>query len=230
MADLAKSDVLIELGVQTQYLDATNGQACTNTEELTRNLKRLMAYARWTKTCVLTCIDANPNLSHNGNGHAARNGNGHASMNGSGASLRQYMPAFALLADHKVVECDNQPCVALDILKDTQQAIFSKEHQDPFTNPKLDRLLTEMPAQRFVVFGLPLDTSLRSLVLGLLRRNRRVALVQDAVGYSNASTAEHVLRQLGVKGCELLTTQELVRSSAARVLRVRYLRERRSVA
>ena len=155
---------------------------------------------------------------------------GEPAFSGIGGSLRQYMPAFAVLADHKVVECDNQPCVSLDILSETQQAIFLKEHQDPFTNPKLDRLLTEMPARRFVVFGLPLDTSLRALVLGLIRRNRRVALVQDAVGYVNASAADHVLRQLGVKGCELLTTESFVRSTAARLLRDHYRRVRRSVA
>jgi nicotinamidase-related amidase len=140
--------------------------------------------------------------------------------------------AFTLLPHYTVVESDNSLCVALDVLQRYQQAIFTKVHRDPFTNPKLDRLLTEMPARRFVVFGIPLETSLRILVLGLLRRKRRVTLLTDACGYWNRQEGEMVLRQLGVKKCKLLTTNEFLASALtliARRLKIR-IRPSRSVA
>jgi hypothetical protein len=125
------------------------------------------------------------------------------------------MPAWTLLSDHVVVECDNGLWAPLDILERHQQAIFVKVHKDPFTNPKLERLFTEMPARRFVVLGMPLESSLRLLVLGLLRRNRRVVIVEDSCGYFESTAAALVLRQLNVKGAELRTAETYTSEAAS---------------
>ena len=67
-------------------------------------------------------------------------------------TLGQQKLRFTLLPRRVVVESDNRLCVSLDLLTRFQQAILSKRHRDPFTNPKLDRLLTEMPTQRISGF------------------------------------------------------------------------------
>src|SRR5262249_51982843 len=143
------------------------------------------------------------------------------------AAAREKMLPFTRLQSYSVVESDNCLCMALDILQHVQQAIFTKVQWDPFTNPKLDRLFTEMPARRFVVFGVPLESSVRLLALGLLRRCRRVAVVTDACGYYNESEGNMVLRQLGVKGCELLTADAYLQNRLAEMSRGDRVRLRR---
>jgi|GEM_PF-1002956 len=149
----------------------------------------------------------------NGNGRAAHNGNGNGFAARGGMPLRARVPGYTLMPGYELIESDNRLCISLDVLSDHHQAVFTKDHHDPFTNPKFDRLLTEMPAGRFVVFGMLLDFSLRLLVLGLIRRNRRVAIVEDACGFANEQQAGMVLRQLSVKGVELVQARELVRAA-----------------
>ena len=222
MRKSGQREVLVDLCVQREYLTLNGHQPCTNADQVALNVKHLMAFARLTKAPVLSCVDVD-----GGN----RIGAEYVSI-ATRAAPQDRKAAFSLLPHYTVVESDNSLCVPLDILQHHQQVIFTKVHRDPFTNPKFDRLLTEMPAQRFAVFGIPLENSLRILVLGLLRRRRRVALLTDACGYWNREEAEMVLRQLAVKGCLLTTTRNYIAHSLRRIahqLRLR-LRPSRHVA
>ncbi len=124
--------------------------------------------------------------------------------------------AFSLLPDHVCIDSDNCLCVSLDVLRNHQQAILAKEYHDPFSNPKLDRLLTEMPTRRFVVFGVSLEASIRLLALGLLLRHRQVVVVRDACGWWNDEDGEMAARKLLAKGCRFLNTEELVEQALRR--------------
>jgi nicotinamidase-related amidase len=143
-----------------------------------------------------------------------------------GTDGQQKVP-FSLLPDRIWVDSDNCLCVSLEILQRHQQVILVKEHRDPFTNPKLDRLLTELPIRRFVVFGVSLENSVRLAALGLLLRHRRVAVVHDACGWWNAEDGAMALRQLTAKGCELVSTQQLVESNLNQYRRNGHLRRYR---
>ncbi|MFN0135172.1 MAG: isochorismatase family protein [Phycisphaerae bacterium] len=223
MLDLGKSDVLFDLCVQREYLVGNGKPPCINAAEVSQNTKHLMALARWAKLPVLSCVDV----------HRPRDIGRDFVHADEGSSPLTHMASFTVLPDHTIVDSDNFLCVPLDVLARHQQAIFTKVHRDPFTNAKLDRLLTEMPARRFVVFGIPLEGSLRLLVLGLLRRNRRVTVVADACGHWNDDEATMVLRQLDVKGAAVLNTEQFVQESLARVAARRpspRVRNRRSVA
>lgn len=218
MRTMFQRDVFVDLCVQREYLGLTAPRRCHNATQVTLSVKHLMAFARLAKVPVLSCIDVD-----RGN----RIGSEYVSIL-SRENPRQQKAAFSLLPHHTIVESDNSLCVSLEVLRQHQQAVFTKVHRDPFTNPKLDRLLTEMPAERFVAFGVPLETSLRILVLGLIRRKRRVALLTDACGFWNRQEADMVLRQIGVKGCELITTDEYLAGALARIRRRLGIRVRRS--
>lgn len=223
VADLAGADVLMNLGLQREFL-CGGIQCCANAAELTRRVRHLMALTRLGGLPTLTCIDV----------HRPHDlGDDYVPPGFECDEPIEKMLACTILPNHTIVQPDNSLHMELDILVRAQQAIFTKVHRDPFTNPKIDRLMTEMPARRFVVFGVPLETSLRLLVLGLLRRNRRVVIVQDACGYFAEADASMVLRQLHVKGAELTTVDSYVREETARSqqrsARGRW-RRRRSVA
>lgn len=200
MLNLRSTDVFIDLCVQRDYLENAHLR-CLNAGEVSRNSRRLMALARWAGTRVISCVDVFPSAHEEVIPTMRRV-----------AALQAIKARGTLLPRHLVVDTDNCPSVALDVFGANQQIVFTKEHRDPFTNPKLDRLLTEMPAARFVAFGVPLECSVRMLVLGLLRRGRGVALVEDACGYWNHADGQMALRQLSVKGCTTMLTFDFVRA------------------
>ncbi len=215
-------DVLVDICTQRDYLACDGAQPTLNAPLILPHLKHLMAFARWVKVPTLSCVDLRRPDEVRGLAHRV------CVLGTPG----QQKLSCTLLPDRVAVESDNCLCVALDILQQHQQVILGKQHRDPFTNPKLDRLLTEMPARRFVVVGVGLESSLRLLALGLLLRHRRVALIHDACGWWNAEDGGMALRQLAAKGCELLSTQQWLESAAAFYRRTSQIRayRRRSVA
>jgi Isochorismatase family len=219
MRDVSSSDVFVGLAVQREYLDG-GIQPCANSAALPRAVRQLMVLSRWSGQRMLSCVDV----------HRPHDiGDGFVGLGFDDAAPCSKMPSYCLLPKRTVVQSDNCLCVPLDLLEKHQQAVFVKVHKDPFTNPKLERLFTELPARRFVVFGAPLESSVRLLVLGLLRRSRRVLIVEDACGYFRQSEAAMTLRQLHVKGAEISSADTYVRDAVAR-LSQRPRRRRRSVA
>lgn len=215
-------EVFLDVCTQRDYLCPDGACPALNANLITPNLKHLMAFARWAGVPTISCVDAARPHEVAGRLHASCV---------LGTAGQQKIP-YTLLPDRVVIESDNCLCVALDVLQRHQQAILLKGHRDPFTNPKLDRLLTEMPTRRFVVFGVSLESSIRLLVLGLLLRHRNVTLVRDACAYWNCSEADMSLRQLGAKGCHMLTVSELLdaRRSSIKTIGGRGLRRHRIVA
>ena len=206
MIEVGKCDVFLDVCTQRDYLAAGGARPSVNAPQLLPRLRHLMAYARWAGVPTLSCIDA----------RRLDEVRGRPNPNCVVGTLGQEKIGFTLLPHHIVVESDNCLSVPLDILARCQQAIFTKRHRDPFTNPKLDRLLTEMPTRRFVVFGVSLESSIRLLVLGLLLRRRRVILVADACGFWNGNEADMTVRQVVAKGCALVTAEALVQGALAK--------------
>lgn len=205
MCDLRESDVFIDLCTQRDYLVNGSGWKVANADQVLANIKHLMGWARWARLPVISAVDERrPEQLVAGERPACILG-----------TWGQRKVSYSLMPSRVRVESDNCLCVSLDILERYQQAILSKHHHDPLTNPKLDRLLTEMPAKRFVVLGVSMDASIRSLVLGLLLRGRRVLVVTDACGYCQQSESDFCQRQIAVKGCGLITTQAYIHESAS---------------
>ena len=200
------SEVFVDVCTQRDYLSPEGAHPVSNLAALRRNLRQLMALARWAKIPTLSCIEA-----QRWNDAAGRCG-----VDCLCGTRGQRKPAFTLLPHHAVIESDNCPCIGLDVFERQQQVILAKTHRDPFTNPKFDRLLTELAANRFVLFGVSLEETIRLLALGLLLRHRKVAVVYDACGFWNAEEAQMTLRQLQAKNCELVTTRQFVQLQLSR--------------
>lgn len=222
MRSVRAADIFVDMCTQRDYLASDGAQPALNAEPVRSNLKRLMALARWTKIPILSCVDARRPQDVRGLPNSA------CVLGTPG----QRKLSFSLLPSRVQVEGDNCLCVSLNLLNEYQQAILAKEHRDPFTNPKFDRLLTELPSRRLIVFGMSLETSVRLLALGLMLRDRPVVLVHDACGWWDAEEGEMTLRQLAAKGCQLLSTRQVIESALSldQSPRAHLLRRRRSVA
>ncbi len=214
----ANVDVFVDVATQRDYLDPSGACRVLNASRITPNIKHLMAYARWAKIPTISCVEA----------RRPADVRGLPSRECVVGTLGQRKLSCTLLPQRKFIDSDNCLCVALDVLKRHQQVILVKESRDPFSNPKLDRLLTEMPARRFVLFGVGLETSIRLLALGSLLRHRQVAVVRDACGWWNEEDGDMALRQLAAKGCDVVRTHELVQTGLASTRRKGHYRRYRS--
>lgn len=203
MLSVRKNHVLVDLCTQRDYLSPEGARPASNAEIAAHNIKHLMALARWAKFPTISCVDI----------HRLNDVHGTPGPTCIDGTPGQRKLSCTLLPNRVLIDSDNCLCVPLDLLDRYQQVIFTKDHRDPFTNPKLDRLLTEAPARGYIVFGVGMEASLRLLVLGLLLRGRRVTLIHDAAGYWNEADSVMTVRQLEAKGCQLMTTRELIDST-----------------
>lgn len=211
--------VFVDVCTQFDYLSPAGGKPCAGLPQLRRHLKQMMAFARWAHIRTLSCLESQRPVDVAGRQEPAQ------CILGTTGHRKAH---FTLLPNHVVVPTDNSPCISLDILKEHQQAILQKVSHDPFANPKLDRLLTELPVERFILFGIGLETTIRTLALGLLMRQRDVTVIGDACGTWDNDRGEMTLRQLAAKNCEIVSARDFIRGQLANSKQFRSARIRRS--
>jgi len=96
-----------------------------------------------------------------------------------------------------------------DIVRKHQQIILEKQGFDVFGNPMTERLLRVLP-QRAILFGVPLDQSVKLAALGLRRLGFKTAVIQNAtlpLEPREAHKAEAAMRNAGV---EFITLEVLL--------------------
>jgi nicotinamidase-related amidase len=96
-----------------------------------------------------------------------------------------------------------------DIVRKHQQIILEKQGFDVFGNPVTERLLRVLP-QRAILFGVPLDQSVKLAALGLRRLGFKTVVIQNAtlpLEPREAHKAEAAMRNAGV---EFITLEVLL--------------------
>ena len=126
------------------------------------------------------------------------------------------------------VEGDNTLAVPIDLFRRYQQVIFRKRTIDFFLNPKADRFVTNLPAAEYIMVGVSIEGSIKSIALGLVARNKPVTVVLDACGYFDRSEADMATRLLEAKGVRMMTMDELVARSLPRPFRYPRTAERKA--
>jgi nicotinamidase/pyrazinamidase len=106
-----------------------------------------------------------------------------------------------------------------------QQITLEKNTLDVFDNPNTDLLLARLgptgsPAfdqdPEFVVFGVVTEYCVLRAAEGLLRRGRRVALVEDAIQALDLQEGRAILDELRARGARLLTCDQALQLVGAR--------------
>jgi len=96
-----------------------------------------------------------------------------------------------------------------DMLRKYGQIILNKRCTDPFNEPRIDRLLSEVRASEFVLIGTSIEGAVMATALGLLQRGKKVTVVIDAIGSHNKNEADMALRKMEAKGARLVETKRL---------------------
>jgi nicotinamidase/pyrazinamidase len=118
----------------------------------------------------------------------------------------------ALTADFIRVQNDPAAKLPEDLLQH-QQIILEKQTLDIFESRHADELLERLgSAGEFVVFGVVTEYCVGLAARGLLKRNRKVAIVRDAIETLAPEVGNTMLAELQRQGARLVTTDEILGS------------------
>ena len=158
----------------------------------------MMAWARRKKITIISTCDVSPN----------NNGGSAITYCAEGTGWQKKIP-YTLLNNRASFQVDSNTDLPMDILRRHRQVILHKRCTDPFEEPRIDRLLSELRANEFILIGASIEGAVKAMALGLLQRGRKVSVVIDAVGSQNKKEARLALRKMEAKGARLIETKKL---------------------
>lgn len=193
-----RRQILIDIDTQKDFLLA-GGKACIgNHRRVLAHIRRVMAWARSRNVPVISTAEVHPN--HNGEGQDSY------CLDGTDGQKKIRYTLFKNRLSFPADGCTDLP---RDMLRRYKQVILHKRCVDPFDEPRIDRLLSEVRANEFILVGTSLEGAIEATALGLLQRGKKVTIVVDAVGSRNKREAKLALRKMETKGAKLIETKKL---------------------
>ncbi len=197
-----RKQVLVDINTQKDLFLA-DGKACVgNHRRLLQKIRRIMAWARYDHIPVISTCEVFPE----------NNGHEHPPYCIDGTDGQKKI-SYTLLKDKTSFPADGSTDFPLDILHQNRQIILHNRTQDPFDEPRIERLLTEIDANEFILIGAPAEETVKAAALGLLQRGKKVTVIKDALGSLDKQEAELAVRKMMAKGAKLINTKNIVGSS-----------------
>lgn len=197
---MRSKQILIDLCTQRDFLTPDGAVPVRELDTLLPNLRRVMIWAKRNRVPIISALDA----------HRQNEPSVLMPPHCIDGTEGQKKLEFTLLRRMAMVEIDCSPGIPLDMLRRYQQLIFRKRNKDFMSNHKVERLLTEIKSAEFILMGVGAEHGIKALALGLITRQKRVAVISDACGYWSKADADLALRQIEAKGAVLMTTAELM--------------------
>jgi nicotinamidase-related amidase len=202
-----RKQILIDVDTQKDFL-LVSGKACVkNHRRVLANIRRIMAWARIKGIPVISTAEVYAN--HNGESIPGY------CIDGTEGQKKVH---YTLVNNRISFAADGNTDLPRDILKRYNQVILHKRCVDPFDEPRIDRLLSEIRANEFVLIGTSLEGAIKATALGLLQRGKNVTIVIDATGSHNIREAKLAIRKIETKGARVIETRKLAGSSHLRLV------------
>lgn len=208
MVRAKRRQVLVDINTQRDFFLADGIVCIRNHRRVLAHIRRLMAWARTRDIPVISTCEVYPD--HNGH-----NGEPQYCIDGTDGQLK--IP-YTLLGNRISFMADGSTDMPRDMLRRYQQVIFHKRCVDPFDEPRIDRVLSEIAAAEFILMGAAAEGAVKAAALGLLQRDKRVTVVIDAVGYHDNREAKMAFRKMEAKGARLIETRRLAGISHLRMV------------
>lgn len=196
-----RRQILVDIDTQKDFLLA-KGKACIrNHRRVLAHIRRVMAWARIQHIPVISTAEVYPNNNEDTIGYCIDGTDGQKKIR------------YTLLKDRVSFTADGSTDLPRDMLRQHRQVILHKRCVDPFDEPRIDRLLSEVRATEFILVGTSLEGAVKMTALGLLQRGKKVTVVVDAVGSHSKKEAKLTLRKMETKGAKLIETKRLAGTS-----------------
>ena len=195
--------VVVDIDTQRCFFPDSGKARVHSSETVLANIRRVIAWTRLKHICVVSTKQVPACYCDFQRGNTN-------SLEKIGWTLRNRRTQF------DATDCTDLPN---DILERYDQVIFCKRQIDPFDEPRVDRMLTELEADEFILVGSLVEGAIRATALGLLARRKNVRVLVDAAGSNNKRIAKVALRSMRAKGAKLTDTQTFLSSSALHLVR-----------
>ena len=203
-----RRQVVVDINTQRDFFLADGTICIRNHRRVLAHVRRLMAWARMKDISIISTCEVYPD----NNGH---NGDLRYCIDGTPGQLKI---GYTLMKKRISLPADGSTDLPRDMLRRYQQVILHKRCVDPFDEPRIDRLLSEVCAAEFILVGACAEGAVKAAALGLLQRNKKVSVVVDAVGYHDSSEAKMAFRKMEAKGARLIETRRLAGISHLRLV------------
>ena len=190
--------VLIDISTQKDLFLAEGKSCIRNHRRVLMNLRRMVAWARHNNVPIISTCQVYPN----NNGGSIVN----YCLDGTPGQRKLH---YTLLNKHISFPADGHDDLPLDVLNDYDQVILHKRCTDPFDEPRIERLFTEIHAGEFILVGANAEDAVLATALGLLQRNKNVTVVYDAVGARDSKAGALAVRKMQAKGARVIEAKKL---------------------
>jgi nicotinamidase-related amidase len=198
LPDKQRKHLLIDIDTQRDFLLADGSACITNHSEVLANIRRVMAWARHEHVPIISTAEVCPNTDGGSRiDHCIDGTNGQKKIR------------YTLLSNRASFPADDRNALPADLLRAHKQVILHKRCIDPFEEPRIDRLLSEVQADEFLLIGAGTEEAIKATALGLLHRGKNVRIVVDALGSRNRKEAKLAIRKMKAKGARLVATKNL---------------------
>ena len=197
-----RKQILVDVNTQKDFLLAGGNACIRNHRRVLANIRRVMAWVRYKHIPAISTCEVYPNHnSHNTINYCIEGTQGQEKIH------------YTILNNHLNLIADDCADLPIDMLRQYRQIILHNRCADPFEEPKIERLFSEVRANEFVLIGAPAEGAVEATVLGLLQRGKKVSVVVDAIGSHAKKGSKLALRKMKAKGAKLIETRKLAGSS-----------------
>lgn len=200
---LRRKRVLVDIDIQRDAFLANSPNCINNHRRVLANVRRLMGWARLKNIRQISTVrDYYEDENH------------HTHNNPESKCLNKI--SYTLRGKHITYSADGCTDLPRDVLRQYDQVVLHKRCENPFKEPRADRMLSELRADEFLIMGALTEDAIKATVLGLLARKKYVTVLTDAIGSRERNAAEIALRQMQAKGARLIEVKSLLGTSCLR--------------
>jgi nicotinamidase-related amidase len=203
-----RRQVIVDVNTQRDFFLADGTVCIRNHRRVLAHIRRLMAWARMRDIPIISTCEVHPD--HNGH-----NGDARYCVDGTPGQMKI---GYTLLNSRITFAADGNTDLPRDLLRRYRQVVLHKRCTDPFDEPRIDRVLSEVCAAEFLLIGACAEGAVKAAALGLLQRDKKVCVVIDAVGYHDHHEAKMAFRKMEAKGAKLIETRRLAGISHLRTV------------
>jgi len=190
--------IFVDIDTQFDFMNPKGALYVPDAEDIIDNIKKLFDYAKEHKIKILSSTDAHTVDDPEFKlffPHCVKDTPGNQKIDASTCK------------DNIVIENIEQDIT--ESMLDHDQIIIEKQSYDIFGNTNIDKVIIQLYASDYVVFGVATDYCVKLAVLGLLRRGYKVTLVTDAIKATTQKGETKALKAMKDAGAVFITTEDI---------------------
>jgi len=195
-----KSVFLLDIDTQKDFLLSSGALPLAGGERLIPKLRRLFDFARRNALTVISAVRALPADSAEPLPYPP-----HCIIGSDGQrKLEDTLLRRPLILEDRPVDIN-----LVDAVRKHQQIVIQRREWDLFSNPVAEKLLRALPSHA-IVFGVPLEHSVRFAAVGLRQRGVKAAVISDLVLPLEPRSGAAIHREMHRAGVESITLETLL--------------------